>query len=182
MKLNSLPETAPLEDPCLPKTITASPAGVSSAEQPSTPDPAEAPLSASTRPMRDPADLSAGLEALSLSFGAELSASPALTTSVVVPQQAEMPSILAGSAKMTKASSRNRRRAYKRAALAAPEGSGDDGGEEDEDCTVCWSAAPCVIFQPCGHLCCCELCALPIVEAAALCPICRGPVAAGITI
>lgn len=54
-------------------------------------------------------------------------------------------------------------------------------GEDAENCTVCWSAAACVIFQPCGHVCCCETCAKPLVAAGISCPMCRGHVTASIT-
>ena len=58
----------------------------------------------------------------------------------------------------------------------------DVHGEEgiNEDCTICWSAAACMVFQPCGHLCCCAACAQPMLSSGVLCPICRGSVAAGI--
>ena len=55
-------------------------------------------------------------------------------------------------------------------------------GVEDEDCTVCWSAASCVIFQPCGHVCCCQVCAQTFVATGALCPICRGAVLSALSI
>ena len=59
---------------------------------------------------------------------------------------------------------------------------GDVHGEEgmNEDCTVCWSAAACIVFQPCGHLCCCAACAKPMLSSGVPCPMCRGSVAAGI--
>ena len=96
--------------------------------------------------------------------------------------EADMLSVPAGSFKPTQASSRNRRRAHKRAAVTAPAADDDDDEEVDEDCTVRWSAVPCVIFQPCGHLCCCELCAAPIVAAGALCPMCRASVISALSL
>ena len=69
-----------------------------------------------------------------------------------------------------------------RVTAPAADGDLDSQEQEEEDCTVCWSAAPCVVFQPCGHLCCCAACAKPFVAAKALCPMCRGTVTAAITL
>ena len=75
----------------------------------------------------------------------------------------------------TKAS-RNSRRAHtkSRRPIAAAQDSGD--------CIVCWSAAAGIIFQPCGHTCCCVPCAQPFLVDGHPCPMCRGTVAAGIVI
>ena len=56
----------------------------------------------------------------------------------------------------------------------------DDNG--DEDCIFCWFAAPSIIFQPCGHLCCCDHCAQPMLKGSIACPMCRVPVVSGINI
>ena len=169
--------------PDVPEASTCNPATVCGAEQPSTPDAIEAPPSALTRPVRISADLLAGFGVLSLTSAPSHDTS-ALAGSETSPRQnpgeADLPSMPASS-KSSKASSRNRRRAHKRAAVTAPAADGDDD-EANEDCTVCWCAESCVIFQPCGHLCCCELCASPIVAAGALCPMCRASVMSVLTI
>ena len=51
-----------------------------------------------------------------------------------------------------------------------------------EDCIVCWAAAASVIFQPCGHHCCCAACAQPYLTASVPCPLCRQVVTAGIAL
>ena len=167
-----------------PETSARTPATTPGAEQPSTPDSVEPRQSAATRPVGVSTDLLAGLGVLTLDSAPEIDAS-ALASSqgatIQDPSEADLPSVLAGSSKPRKASSRNRRRAHHGAAVAAPAADCDDA-EANEDCTVCWSAAPCVIFQPCGHLCCCELCAHPIVAAGALCPMCRASVTSALTI
>ena len=71
--------------------------------------------------------------------------------------------------------SRNSRRARKKLSSSA-ETCDSSGG-----CIVCWSAAACIIFQPCGHFCCCVTCAQPFL-AGEPCPICRSPVAAAIAV
>ena len=54
----------------------------------------------------------------------------------------------------------------------------DDEEEEDTDvpeilfCVVCMDAQKKTLFQPCGHLVCCESCAV-MVDA---CPMCRKPI------
>ena len=63
---------------------------------------------------------------------------------------------------------------------AGHEPDSDDNG--DEDCIFCWFAAPCIVFQPCGHLCCCDACAQPMLKGSVACPMCRGPVVSGINI
>ena len=107
------------------------------------------------------------MQQLSLEPGYTSSVSAAL---VAAAEQPELPG-----------TSSSKRRALGRAAAASSAIDSDDQ-EQDENCTVCWSAAACVVFQPCGHLCCCQACAQPFVSAEAVCPMCRGPVAAGITI
>ena len=54
-------------------------------------------------------------------------------------------------------------------------------GELADECVVCWSAGPEVIFQPCGHLCVCTACAQPFLEGLA-CPMCRQIISAGIIV
>ena len=56
---------------------------------------------------------------------------------------------------------------------SCPPASGDDG------CIICWCADPSLIFQPCGHLCCCNDCAQAILEGNFACPMCRSPVTSG---
>ena len=80
------------------------------------------------------------------------------------------PVLLSGRSK-----SRNSRRAHKRERKANAS-SGSDG------CIVCWAADPALIFQPCGHICCCVLCAEPMLTAGTPCPICRAAVRTGIVI
>ena len=159
----------------MPEGMPAAPARPLSAEQPSTPDSEEALPSASTRPVQGPAEMLAGVGKLSLA--ADLAHA---TCGVRVPEQESQPSMPASSSVATKADLRNRRRAHKRA--AGPTAAHAQHEEDDEDCIVCWSAAPCVVFRPCGHLCCCQACAQPIMTARALCPMCRGLVEAGISI
>ena len=57
-------------------------------------------------------------------------------------------------------------------------------GDEDgaDTCIACWSAARTIIFLPCGHLCCCTECALPVLNKGVPCPMCRGAVVSGIAI
>jgi hypothetical protein len=37
------------------------------------------------------------------------------------------------------------------------------------ECVVCIDAESCIVFNQCGHICCCEKCADDITE----CPLCR---------
>jgi hypothetical protein len=42
------------------------------------------------------------------------------------------------------------------------------------ECTVCMDAARCIVFKPCGHVCCCEECADSILGISSpKCPLCR---------
>ena len=42
------------------------------------------------------------------------------------------------------------------------------------ECTVCMNAARCIVFKPCGHVCCCEECADSILGLSSpKCPLCR---------
>ena len=50
-----------------------------------------------------------------------------------------------------------------------------------DECVVCWVSAASVVFQPCGHFCCCAGCAEPFLTGReAGCPMCRVPISAGI--
>jgi len=40
----------------------------------------------------------------------------------------------------------------------------------EHNCAVCWSKAPEVAFDPCGHVCACRQCAASLTS----CPLCRG--------
>ena len=72
----------------------------------------------------------------------------------------------------SKRPSRNSRRAHRK--VPKPEGSRQNA----QDCIACWSAARTVIFQPCGHFCCCATCADPVLNDGVPCPMCRGLVSA----
>ena len=51
----------------------------------------------------------------------------------------------------------------------------------EEECSLCLCAAPDVLFHPCGHRCCCVVCAKQLAcasQGAWLCPVCRVEVAA----
>lgn len=43
---------------------------------------------------------------------------------------------------------------------------------ENEQCSVCMDRPKNQFFQPCGHVCCCQLCAQQVKE----CPMCRAPI------
>ena len=62
-----------------------------------------------------------------------------------------------------------------------PEGYGNqpDADVADGECVVCWAAAACVIFQPCGHFCTCHACAQPFRDGQG-CPMCRETITAAI--
>ena len=64
----------------------------------------------------------------------------------------------------------------------APDAASLDPQESNEDCIVCWFAAPSVVFQPCGHLCCCNDCAGPMIKGSFACPMCRGTIRSGIVL
>ena len=72
--------------------------------------------------------------------------------------------------------SRNSRRAHKKLLKA------EQTKDGVENCIACWSAPRSIIFQPCGHFCCCTACAHPILHDGLPCPMCRGCVAAGIAV
>lgn len=40
-------------------------------------------------------------------------------------------------------------------------------------CSICISDKKNILFQPCNHLSCCELCANDLVSKKGFCPICR---------
>ena len=165
-----------------PEGISATPARPPSTEQPITPDNAKAPQSTPTQPVKILAAHLAGLENLSLKAGPCHDEDPGEgTIPVGTAHQTHLSSMSAALIRPTKASSRSQWHMHRSAAVTAP-ASGEQEELEDEECTVCWSAVPCVVFQPCGHLCCCQGCAQPIMTAGALCPMCRGPVTAGISI
>ncbi|XP_066303443.1 baculoviral IAP repeat-containing protein 7-like [Branchiostoma lanceolatum] len=44
---------------------------------------------------------------------------------------------------------------------------------EERQCKVCLSADACMVFIPCGHLCCCEHCANMLRMRGRRCPLCR---------
>ena len=50
--------------------------------------------------------------------------------------------------------------------------------EDQEDCVVCMDGPAQVVFVPCGHACCCSLCAQRLAEAGTLvhCPLCRATI------
>ena len=165
-----------------PESTSATLARPPSTEQPSTPDSAKAQQSAPTQPVKVLAAHLAGLENLGLKADPYPDEDPGEgTIPVGTAHQTHLPSMSAALTRPTKALSCNQRHMHRSAAVTAPAG-GEQEELEDEECTVCWSAVPCVVFQPCGHLCCCQGCAQPIMTAGALCPMCRGPVAAGISI
>jgi len=44
----------------------------------------------------------------------------------------------------------------------------------NSDCTVCMDSNRCIVFKPCGHVCCCEECADSILRTSSpKCPLCR---------
>mmetsp|Transcript_26549 Transcript_26549/g.74978 ORF Transcript_26549/g.74978 Transcript_26549/m.74978 type:complete len:375 (-) Transcript_26549:93-1217(-) len=49
---------------------------------------------------------------------------------------------------------------------------GDVPADECRRCKVCFEARRTVVFEPCGHLVCCALCAVAVCH----CPICRSPI------
>ena len=83
----------------------------------------------------------------------------------VTPEQ-----LVAGTA--SRKPSRNSRRAHNKVPT------GDAGQADTQDCIACWAAARTVIFQPCGHFCCCAACADPVMNDGEPCPMCRGSVSA----
>ena len=141
------------------------------AEQPSTPDSTD--MSPSAPLVGTSSDLQGGCDSLSLSAGPAGRSPCAVSRSDLDSwRQDGLPSHPAASLKPTRGLLCKSRHAQEQAASVLAAGD----AHEEEDCIVCWSAAPCVIFQPCGHLCCCKACAQPVVAAGALCPMCRGPV------
>ena len=89
--------------------------------------------------------------------------------------QQQVPEACASQKQTCRKPSRNSRRARKK--LSSSAGACDSSG----GCVVCWSAAACMIFQPCGHFCCCVICAQPFL-AGDPCPVCRSPIAAAIAV
>lgn len=43
-------------------------------------------------------------------------------------------------------------------------------------CSICLDQDASTVFQPCGHLCACEGCAMMVYEAQGKCPICRADI------
>ena len=100
---------------------------------------------------------------------------PAVSNSTT-PEVGQPESVPLADGVIRKKASRNSRRAHtksRRPIVAV---------QDSDDCIVCWSAAAGIIFQPCGHNCCCVPCAQPFLVDGHPCPMCRGTVAAGIDI
>ena len=76
----------------------------------------------------------------------------------------------------SKKPSRNSRRAHTKLLKA------EQTKDGVENCIACWSTPRSIIFQPCGHFCCCTACAHPVLHDGLPCPMCRGCVAAGIAV
>lgn len=165
-------------------SAATAPARPPSAEKPSTPDSAEVLPSAPTRPVRKSPDLVAAFGAMSLSTDpGGLGDQSGLTGFGAASGHAALPRVPSGTIRPTEAALHRTGHGDTKAAVAVPAATSIDSDHDDQDgdCTVCWSAAACMIFLPCGHLCCCEACAQPIITAGALCPMCRGPVVASIS-
>ena len=114
--------------------------------------------------------ISAQAGLLKLQPGSDPSRSPSEHCMVAGPEdQAHAPS-------GARLKSRNSRRAQKRASKP----SGRDQGPAE--CIVCWCKASSIIFLPCGHICCCCLCAQPMLTGGVPCPMCRGAVESGIAV
>lgn len=48
--------------------------------------------------------------------------------------------------------------------------------QKEPECVVCMSNPQTNAFGPCGHKCCCEVCAAELQRRGDTCPICRGPI------
>jgi hypothetical protein len=49
----------------------------------------------------------------------------------------------------------------------------ENNGKISNECNVCMSNPKDAAFIPCGHVCCCLLCAEKIIRGTRKCPICR---------
>ena len=49
----------------------------------------------------------------------------------------------------------------------------DDDGKE---CIICLTNPKNTIMMPCGHLCVCDECAIPITKSTKQCPVCRAAI------
>jgi len=58
-------------------------------------------------------------------------------------------------------------------ALADLISSSDSGIEDESVCIVCFETKKDTVFYKCGHLACCNACAILMLEKNAECPICR---------
>lgn len=55
----------------------------------------------------------------------------------------------------------------------AMKGEVEDDGKE---CIICLTNNKNTIMMPCGHLCVCDECAIPIAKSTKQCPVCRAPI------
>ena len=55
-------------------------------------------------------------------------------------------------------------------------------GHESGKCVACWMVDASIIFQPCGHVALCSVCAQPFLSCKAVCPLCHNQISQGIAV